>query len=279
MSVSCRFCHNRGHNRNSCPEVKNYAAEAHQIMSVEGKQEYELGYRHRYALMIERNKAQISAAAKAKTESAKAQGLTNSRKCSYCENMGHTRAKCATLNNDKASVLDLETRFRNSFALWLQNGGIGIGTMFERITRWEDVSHVVMVTKATDFSTVTLNNVTAESTISGVFMNREGWENHLVDYSIPSGTGFPFADKDYGYKVIAPAPIPFTVAETHLTAVNIKAYVDSMFDEKAKREYRWRRGKGHIGCFNTTRPNVEQMSATVQSMETAAVAAQQNAAA
>jgi len=95
--MHCRFCHNRGHNRNSCPEVKSYAAEAHQIMSVEGKQEYELGYRHRYALMIERNKAQISANAKAKTESAKAQGLTNSRKCSYCENMGHTRVKCAVL--------------------------------------------------------------------------------------------------------------------------------------------------------------------------------------
>ena len=277
--MRCRFCHSSGHNRNSCPEVKKYAADAHQIMSVEGKQEHELGYKHRYALAVERNKAKISANAKAKAQSAKAQGLTSSRKCSYCDVTGHTRAKCATLIGDKASVLDLETRFRNSFALWLQNGGIGIGTMFERITRWEDVSHVVMVTKATDFSTVTLNNVTAESTISGVFMNREGWENHLVDYSIPSGTGYPFADKEYGYKVIAPAPIPFTVAENHLSADNIKAFVYSMFDEKAKREYRWRRGKGHIGCFNTSRPNVGQMVSIVQSMEAAAVAAQQNAAA
>jgi len=277
--MHCRFCHNRGHNRNSCPEVKKYAAEARQIMVSEGKEEYSLSYRHRFALAIERNKTQVSAAAKAKAESAKAQGLTNTRKCSYCDVTGHTRAKCATLNSDKASVIDLETRFRNSFALWLQNGGIGIGTMFERITRWEDVSHVVMVTKATDFSNVTLNNITAENTITGVFMNREGWENHPVEYSIPSGTGFPFADKDYGYKVIAPAPIPFTVAETHLTAENVKAYVNSMFDEKSKREYRWRRGKGHIGMFHTNRPNVTQMVAVVQSMEAAAVAAQQNAAA
>jgi len=278
--MHCRFCHNRGHNRNTCPDAIKYAAEARQIMVSEGKEEYSLSYRHRFALAIERNKAQVSAAAKAKSESAKAQGLTNTRKCSYCDVTGHTRAKCATLTSDKASVLDLETRFRNSFALWLQNGGIGIGTMFERITRWgDDVSHVVMVMKATDFSNVTLNNITAENTITGVFMNREGWENHPVEYSIPSGTGFPFADKDYGYKVIAPAPIPFTVAETHLTAVNIKAYVDSMFDEKAKREYRWRRGKGHIGMFHTNRPNVTQMVAIVQSMETAAVAAQQNAAA
>jgi sarcosine oxidase delta subunit len=246
-------------------------------MASDGIEEYSLSYRHRFALVIERNKAKNSAAAKAKAESAKAQGLTNTRKCSYCEVTGHTRAKCATLIGDKASVLDLETRFRNSFALWLQNGGIGIGTMFERVTEWEDNKHVVMVMKATDFSTVTLNNVTADSTISGVFMNREGWENHLVDYSIPSGTGYPFAD--YGYKVIAPAPIPFTVAENHLSADNIKAFVYSMFDEKAKREYRWRRGKGHIGCFNTTRPNVTHMIATVESMESAAVAAQQNAAA
>jgi hypothetical protein len=248
-------------------------------MASDGIEEYSLSYRHRFALVIERNKAQNSAAAKAKAESAKAQGLTNTRKCSYCDVTGHTRAKCATLIGDKASVLDLETRFRNSFALWLQNGGIGIGTMFERITRWEDVSHVVMVMKATDFSTVTLNNVTADSTISGMFMNREGWENHLVDYSIPSGTGYPFADKEYGYKVIAPAPIPFTVAENHLSADNIKAFVYSMFDEKAKREYRWRRGKSHIGCFHTTRPNVEQMVSIVQSMEAAASAVQQNAAA
>ena len=277
MSVSCRFCHTRNHNRNTCPEVTKYAADARQIMASDGIEEYSLSYRHRFALVIERNKAKNSAAAKAKAESAKAQGLTNTRKCSYCEVTGHTRAKCATLIGDKASVLDLETRFRNSFALWLQNGGIGIGTMFERVTEWEDNKHVVMVMKATDFSTVTLNNVTADSTISGVFMNREGWENHLVDYSIPSGTGYPFAD--YGYKVIAPAPIPFTVAENHLSADNIKAFVYSMFDEKAKREYRWRRGKGHIGCFNTTRPNVTHMIATVESMESAAVAAQQNAAA
>lgn len=278
--MHCRFCHNRGHNRNTCPDAIKYAAEARQIMVSEGKEEYSLSYRHRFALAIERNKAQVSAAAKAKSESAKAQGLTNTRKCSYCDLTGHTRAKCATLTSDKVSVLDLETRFRNSFALWLQNGGIGIGTMFERINRWsDDVSHVVMVMKGTDFSTVTLNNITAENTITGVFMNREGWENHPVEYSIPSGTGFPFADKDYGYRVIAPAPIPFTVAESHLNAANIKAYVDSMFDEKAKREYRWRRGKGHIGCFNTTRPNVTQMVAVVQSMENAAVAAQQNAAA
>jgi len=277
--MHCRFCHNRGHNRNTCPDAIKYAAEARQIMVSEGKEEYTLSYRHRFALAIERNKAEVSAAAKAKSETAKAQGLTNTRKCSYCDVTGHTRAKCATLNNDKASVLDLETRFRNSFALWLQNGGIGIGTMFERVTQWEDNKHVVMVTKATDFSTVTLVNASADSTISGVFMNREGWENHLVDYSIPSGTGYPFADKDYGYRVIAPAPIPFTVAENHLSTDNIKAFVYSMFDEKAKREYRWRRGKGHIGCFHTSRPNVGQMVSIVQSMETAAVAAQQNAAA
>jgi hypothetical protein len=277
--MHCRFCHNRGHNRNTCPDAIKYAAEARQIMVSEGKEEYTLSYRHRFALAIERNKAEVSAAAKAKSETAKAQGLTNTRKCSYCDVTGHTRAKCATLNNDKASVLDLETRFRNSFALWLQNGGIGIGTMFERVTQWEDNKHVVMVMKATDFSTVTLINATADSTISGVFMNREGWENHLVDYSIPSGTGYPFADKDYGYRVIAPAPIPFTVAENHLSTDNIKAFVYSMFDEKAKREYRWRRGKGHIGCFHTSRPNVGQMVSIVQSMEAAAVAAQQNAAA
>jgi len=277
--MHCRFCHNRGHNRNTCPDAIKYAAEARQIMVSEGKEEYTLSYRHRFALAIERNKAEVSAAAKAKSETAKAQGLTNTRKCSYCDVTGHTRAKCATLIGDKASVLSLETRFRNSFALWLQNGGIGIGTMFERVTQWEDNKHVVMVMKATDFSTVTLINATADSTISGVFMNREGWENHLVDYSIPSGTGYPFADKDYGYRVIAPAPIPFTVAENHLSTDNIKAFVYSMFDEKAKREYRWRRGKGHIGCFHTSRPNVGQMVSIVQSMETAAVAAQQNAAA
>jgi hypothetical protein len=41
-------------------------------MSVEGKQEHELGYKHRYALAVERNKAKISANAKAKAQSAKA---------------------------------------------------------------------------------------------------------------------------------------------------------------------------------------------------------------
>ena len=278
MSVSCRYCHNRGHNRNSCPEVKNYAAEAHQIMSVEGKQEYELGYRHRYALAIERNKAQISANAKAKSESAKAQGLTNSRKCSYCENMGHTRAKCASLTEDRTTFLQYETRFRNAFALWLKNGGIGIGAMFERATEWEDRKHVVMVTRSNTFDHVSLFNVAAENTIGGVYMNREGWENHIGDYSIPSGTGYPFADARYGYVVIAPAPISFEVSDTYLNAETIKIFVDSLFDEKQKREYRWRRGKAHIGTFHTSRPNNENYRNLVEQMENAAAGLAQSAA-
>jgi glycogen debranching enzyme len=279
MSVSCRFCHVRGHNRNSCPEVTKYAAEARQIIASEGKDEYSLSYRHRFALSVERNKAQISANATAKAEAAKAQGFTSSRKCSYCETMGHTRVKCETLSYDKTTFLQYETRFRNAFALWLKNSGIGIGTMFERVTEWEENKHVVMVTKSAHLDSVNLFNATGDNTICGIFMNREGWENHLNEYPIPSGTGFPFADSRYGYKVVAAAPISFEVPDTYLNADGIKAFVDSLFDEKSKREYRWRRGKTHIGTFHTSRPNNENYRRLTESMETAAVAAQQNVAA
>ena len=276
--MHCRFCHNRGHNRNSCPEVKKYAVDAHQIMSVEGKQEHELGYKHRYALAVERNKAQISAKAKAKAVSAKAQGLTSSRKCSYCDTIGHTRVKCASLAEDRTTFLQYETRFRNAFALWIKNSGIGIGTMFERVTEWEDRKHVVMVTKSNTFDHVNLFNVVAEQTIGGVYMNREGWENHINDYSIPSGTGYPFADAQYGYVVVAPAPISFEVSDTYLNAETIKTFVDSLFDEKQKREYRWRRGKAHIGTFHTSRPNNENYRNLVEQMENAAAGLAQSAA-
>ena len=270
--MRCRFCHGKGHNRNSCPEVIKYAAEAKSEIAA-GKDEYTLSWKHRFALSIERNKAQIAANAAARPNG------TTSRKCSYCGEAGHTRVKCASYKNDKTTFEAYETRFRNAFTLWLANSGIGVGAIIERITEYEESKHVTMLVKCNDnFANVGLLNTTADSSVSGTYLNREGWENYVNDYPIPSGTGYPFADGRYGSKVIALAPIPFNVAEDYLKPETIKAFVDKLFDEKPKREYRWNRIKGNWGCFNTNRPNLAGYLNMVGKMEAAANAVLLNAA-
>lgn len=271
--MRCRFCHGKGHNRNSCPEVASYAAEAKSEIAA-GKDEYTLSWKHRFALSIERNKAQISANA-----AARGPNNTTSRKCSYCSEVGHTRVKCAIYKHDRTTFEAYETRFRNAFSLWLANSGIGIGAMIERVTQWEDSKHVTMFTRCNNnFATVGLLNSTADSSVGGTYLNREGWENYVQDFPIPSGTGYPFADSSYGYKVIAPAPIPFEVAEDYLKAETIKAFVDNLFDVKSKREYRWHRTKNNWGCFHTSRPNLANYLELVEQMENAANSAALNAA-
>lgn len=270
--MRCRFCHGKGHNRNSCPEVAKYAAEAKSEIAA-GKNEFTLSWKHRFALSIESNKAQIAANAAARPNG------TTSRKCSYCGEVGHTRVKCASYKNDRTTFEAYETRFRNAFALWLANSGIGVGAMIERVTEWEDRQHVIMLTKSNnDFATVGLLNSSADSSVGGTYLNREGWENYVQDFPIPSSTGYPFADDKYGYKVVAAAPIPFEVAEDYLKPETIKAFVDNLFNEKPKREYRWNRTKQNWGCFHTNRPNVAGYLSLVERMEAAANAALLNAA-
>lgn len=262
--MRCRFCHKAGHNRNSCPDVANNIVEAKQAIAG-GTEEYTLGWKHRFALQVARNKEQIAAAAAAR-------GASNTpRKCSYCLEAGHTRAKCSNLNYDRTTLLAYETRFRNAFVRWLANSGIGIGAMIERVTEWEDSKYVTMLTKCNNnFATVGILNSTADSSVGGTYLNREGWENYVQDFPIPSGTGYPFADGRYGYKVVAPAPIAFEVAEDYLKAETIKAFVDNLFDEKPKREYRWHRSKSNWGSFHTTRPNLAGYFDRVTAMEIAA---------
>jgi hypothetical protein len=270
--MRCRFCHKAGHNRNSCPEVASNAIAAKQAIS-EGMHEHELNWKYRFALQVERNKAIISANAVARGTS------NNPRKCSYCSETGHTRAKCATLNHDRTTFTNFETRFRNAFSIWLANSGIGIGAMIERVTEWEDSRHVTMFTKCNnDFANVGLLNTIADRSVAGTYLNRDGWENYIQDFPIPSGTGYPFADGSYGYKVIAPAPIPFEVGENYLKPESIKAFVDTLFDEKPKREYRWHKHKGNWGSFHTTRPNLANYLGLVEQMENAANSAALNAA-
>lgn len=270
--MRCRFCHNAGHNRNSCPEVASNIIEAKQAIA-SGAEEYTLGWKHRFALQVERNKAIISA-------NAAARGTSNiPRKCSYCGEAGHTRVKCASHNHDRTTFEACEVRFRNAFSLWLANSGIGIGAMIENCTDWQDSKYVTMFTKCNNnFATVGLLNATAERSVAGTYLNREGWENYVQDFSIPSGTGYPFADSNYGYKVVAPASIPFEIAEDYLKPETVKAFVDTLFDEKPKREYRWHKIKVNWGRFHTTRPNLANYLTLVEKMENAANSAALNAA-
>lgn len=261
--MRCRFCHKSGHNRNSCPDAAAAAIAAKQAIA-EGAAEYDLNWKHRFALQIERNKAQISANAAARDSS----GIQ--RKCSYCSEAGHTRAKCALLSSDKTSFVNYETRFRNAFVRWMKNGGIGVGAMMERQSEWDEHKFVIMITSCNTFDNVGILDIIGANSIRGTYLNRAGWEGHTTDYAIPSGTGFPFAETRYGYKIVAPAPIPFELSADYLNETKIKESIDPLFDEKPKREYRWHRQKGNWGIYNSTRPNLNSIVDRVTMMETAA---------
>ena len=122
-TIHCRFCGGRGHNKLSCPSVKEHYEQAKNMLAnKEVEDAYHLPYTHRWAYNIMQRKENIAANAKA----ARAAG-TSIRKCSYCGTTGHARNKCEFLASDRANLLAYEKRYRSAFAAWLPNSGIGVG--------------------------------------------------------------------------------------------------------------------------------------------------------
>ena len=97
-TVRCGHCHNKGHNKRSCPELKRLAAADPS------------GY---YGRVVARMEEQ------SKTP----------RKCSYCKEPGHTRRTCSTLKKHKLDAKRNTTLVRKGLQKWLQASGIGPGAL------------------------------------------------------------------------------------------------------------------------------------------------------
>jgi hypothetical protein len=262
--MRCRFCGTQGHNKLSCPKVKEFAVIANQrLASGEISDPYHLPYHERWALNIVKHKEKTATAAK----EARAAG-TSIRKCSYCSEAGHTRAKCGNLNTDKATFIEYERRYRNAVALWFKHSGIGIGAIIQRANP-EYESHLVMVKDTKDFF-LTLFNGDGGSCIIGEYLTREGWEGYTTGFSIPHGSGWPYADGRYGWKLVGTSHVPFEFPAEYLTASAIEGFINQVFDEKPKRQYRYRNNSAHIGTFHTQRPELSTYLAKVDLIENAA---------
>jgi len=97
-TVRCGHCHQSGHNRRSCPEIKKLAAENPD------------GY---YGRQV----ARMEAASK------------RPRKCSYCNEPGHTRRTCSTMKKHKLDAKRNTTLVRKGVQKWMKATGIGPGAL------------------------------------------------------------------------------------------------------------------------------------------------------
>jgi len=97
-TVRCGQCHNKGHNKRSCPELKRLAAADPN------------GY---YGRQV----ARMEAASKAP------------RKCSYCKEPGHTRRTCSTLKKHKLDAKRNTTLVRKGIQKWMNATGVGPGAL------------------------------------------------------------------------------------------------------------------------------------------------------
>ena len=97
-TVRCGHCHNKGHNKRSCPELKRLAAANPN------------GY---YGRQVARMEAQSK----------------RPRKCSYCKEPGHTRRTCQTLKTHKREARQDTTLVRKGLVKWAQASGIGPGAL------------------------------------------------------------------------------------------------------------------------------------------------------
>ena len=101
MSVTCSWCHKRGHNRLGCPERKKYCEanpDSHEA----------------YVLRTEREGRQR---------------IVAKRACTYCGEKGHNRRGCTALKEDKALVTKKNNEYRNHFISKLSENGLGPGAL------------------------------------------------------------------------------------------------------------------------------------------------------
>ena len=97
-TVRCGQCHNKGHNKRSCPELKRLAAADPN------------GY---YGRQVARMEAASS----------------RPRKCSYCKEPGHTRRTCSTMKTHKREARQDTTLVRKGLQKWIEASGLGPGAL------------------------------------------------------------------------------------------------------------------------------------------------------
>jgi hypothetical protein len=95
----CSYCYQRGHNRRTCPSLKQYVADNPDSYT-------------------------------ARTESRR-KASHSDRKCSYCNDTGHNRRTCPTLEKHKRSAVLRNREFRATLLESMREHGFGEGALIE----------------------------------------------------------------------------------------------------------------------------------------------------
>ena len=96
-TVRCSYCCNQGHNRSSCPDLKEY---------------------------IKNNPDSWTAQRHASKKRA-----GSKRRCSYCKEGGHNRRSCIPLSTDKSTAISLNLDWRKKAVEHMKREGWGIGAL------------------------------------------------------------------------------------------------------------------------------------------------------
>lgn len=96
-TVTCSHCYNEGHNRRSCPKLREYVKENPESWT---------------ATRYHERKAEAQA-----------------RRCGYCKEVGHNRRSCKALCVDKRNIVLVNADWCHKVKNWMEAAGIGIGAL------------------------------------------------------------------------------------------------------------------------------------------------------
>jgi len=136
-SVVCGYCYTRGHNRQTCPQLRS------DVERVEEKH----GSEHHVVVEYKRNRAAVSKSASARAKMP--------RSCTYCHTLGHNRRTCEILKAHRSSATEKNATWRKDYYMNIENLGLGIGAMLKMQDRthtptlwmvlrheWKDVNYI-----------------------------------------------------------------------------------------------------------------------------------------
>ena len=144
-TVRCSYCHQKGHNKRSCPELSRQIEERYhgnvRAAAVERKKGNESDaqwydgraekYRQQY---IKRTKFDLATGEKVSNKAAKAERMKKVT-CGYCGQRGHTRRTCDQVKRDKQVFIEQTRRVRKARLQEIREIGIGVGSLLP-VTSW-----------------------------------------------------------------------------------------------------------------------------------------------
>lgn len=178
-TVRCGHCWNKGHNKRSCPELKQYVKDNPDSFA-----------------------AKRAAIAKERAEP---------RRCTYCAQQGHNRATCGTLNKDVNVWQTKNATWIKKLVKVLEEEGIGVGSLIRHTggawnyrdkpvmvlalhqAHMDDMDHLFQVAPITNLTQrywVSVPDGIAEKThiVDG---NNYGYRRSYEDMTLLAGTDKP----------------------------------------------------------------------------------------